>query len=369
MKCIATIAVLLLFSFPVFAVDTKITIIAVTTGGANAGNVTKNINYLKAHWPNNGGVTLKFVNGGVPFTLTTAIDTRDANTQLAAAMQRPNWNILRETNSADVMLLFTGEISDKCGHAIQRHWAISNNAPAQFMPNSSGLDLRGSNDSYFAIIATTNSDCPTEETAAHEFGHLFGGGHTKPLFEPIPIYLYPDSHATATVSSIFLGGMTGFIGTKTILAETMVSLCRNHVPPVSCAVIPSYSSSGGTNNQRAFTKTAKSVANYRTTPSNSGCVLQTPSNVLGSLVGVCLPFPVTQYLVNWQDACPSATSNYAVWFSQPDGAPYQLAGFSASTSTEIHVDGSSARIRIQACDGSQCSSLSASSFLAIDLCQ
>lgn len=253
--------VFLLVSFRAFAIDTEITVLAVTTGGADVNTVVTQMDYLAEHWPSSNGVPVFLVNGGVPVTLTSTVFTGSALTQLASITQHPNWDGLRTTYGADIMLVFTGSISGSCGQAIQYNWTSSlDPIPGIFSQNPQGLDLNGRDDSYYALVST-NGICPVL-TAAHEFGHLFGGGHTREFnFDE---YLFDDSHAFAIVIEI-----TGppsepseFFGIKSILAEYGNPPACKSQGPISCEYSNVFSSSSGdADNQGTFSVTALSVAN------------------------------------------------------------------------------------------------------------
>ncbi len=363
----------------VYAEENEITVLALTTGGANLTDVEQQLDYLENHWPNSGGVTIKLANNGVPVTLTSTVYTSSATQQLSTATALPFWSTYRQNYAADIMLLFTGSVSnpDTCGQAVQHNWTkISDPSPGVWNPDSSGLDLNGSENSYYALVATGGASlCETNHTAAHELAHLLGGGHTREI-ETIGAYLFDYSHAFAAVVNIF--GTTW--GVKSILAEGSPLVCSSY--GVQCQVNNTYSSSGLSNNQSTFSTTAESVANYRTGGDSggsggggggggggSGCSLELPIYVTGYTVDVCAPLPWTQHSVSWSDLCPSATSKYEVWYSQPDGSGYVKGWDVTTTSTPVYVTGAHSRIKIKACNASnQCTSLSSSSYLATDQC-
>lgn len=114
------------------------------------------------------------------------------------------------------------------------------------------MDLRGQDDYYVAIVATTNAICDNyDELAIHEFGHLLGAAHQVPQV-PQGSGLYIDSNAYVRP------------GTGSFAGNDVRSLVSTLLP--NAIQINEYSSDvGTTNNRRAIIKTAKSVANYRIT--------------------------------------------------------------------------------------------------------
>lgn len=198
------------------ALDTEITILALTTGGADQNFAMQNIQYLQQNWATAAGVTVKFANGGDPVALPGAFLIGTASQQLQEVSAHPQWSQFREQYAADVVIVFTNVFSDNfCGYAEQPNW-IGAGASFEPDPTDDNLDRRGKDDYFRAIVRTNPSFNCQEEIievlAAHEFGHLLGGGHTK---ESGDQYLFTDSHAFAIIFNIF-----GVInGSKSILAE------------------------------------------------------------------------------------------------------------------------------------------------------
>lgn len=341
------------------ALDSEITVLALTTAGATADLVEDNIVYLQQNWPTANGVTVTFANGGNPVPLTSGFLVGTASQQLQQAISFSNWSALREQYAADIVLVFTGSFTDNsCGGAPQPYW-IGSSASFVPNPNDNNLDRRGKDDAFRAIIATNASVycvaniLPT--LSAHEFGHLLGGGHTQASGGQ---YLFSYSHAFATVSQ-YQGQFFGF---KSILAEGSPTTCT--AAGVTCSTIAVYSSTGNTNNFGTFELTAASVANYRTSTGGSGCALQAPTNIVGNLISACSPYPWNQHFVSWQHQCPAQVNLFWVWYSQPDGSPVELGWSTVLPSTPVFVTGANSRVRIQGCGSSGCSPLSTGSYFA-----
>lgn len=83
-------------SAAVSALDTEITVLALTTGGADSDFVDDNIMFLQDHWATAAGVTVKFANGGDPVALPGAFLTGTASQQLQDVSAHPQWSQFRE---------------------------------------------------------------------------------------------------------------------------------------------------------------------------------------------------------------------------------------------------------------------------------
>ncbi len=347
-------------SVSVYALETEITVLGVTLPGANINQANTYLNSLISYWPTSTGTTVKLANGGVTIPIAST-PSGSADVQLSAAKTAEQNLGLRNLYQADVILFFTtivpAPIPNRiaCGYAPQYNWTAA--GAKKFVPDANGIDRAGSELWYAGLIATTETACnPYPETAAHEFGHLFAAGHLKP---PANIYLFPDSHAMHI--SI---GYPVYANYRTIMAGG----------PQGATLTGNFSSvSGAWDNLNTLNTTALSVANYRTGSSSGGggggggggeCTLQAPTVIAGSLVNQCLPQLNTEHSVTWLDACPSASTKYEVWYSQPDGADDVKGWETTSASTPVFVIGADSRIRIKSCNNVQCSSLSAMSYLA-----
>lgn len=364
---------------------------------ANTTRAASYLNSIVNYWPAvPTGATIKLANGGSLLSIQSTT-TGTSVAQLSAAKGVLETQNLR--NGADIVLFFTPSMTDACGYAPQLNWGPPTSPPFQnkFVQDVAGLDLRG-RDAYYVGIISTSTPCFKPSLALHEFGHLFGGGH--PTAPSSAYFLYPDSRAYHEYAPPWVNWQTN-LGTSYLATDSMI-----------------YSSWTGKNNQRALTTTALSVANYRTGgsggappvlaqcndgvdndsnaltdyPNDPGCTgltdddesgapppppippppscnLSTPFNVTGQLLGVCDPQPpYTHHRVDWSDVCPAATLFYEVWYSQPDGQPYTFGWSKSGQSSDAYVWGANSRVKVRACNGSSCSSLSSGSYLALSTC-
>jgi hypothetical protein len=226
-----------------------------------------------------------------------------------------------------------------------------------FIPDAQGMDLRYRNDAFVAVVPT---GCPSVPAGAHEFGHLFGAGHQNSTAAE---RLYADSRAYSYAIYFPYGG-------GLLVSTTMGD--RNECS-TSCTISSQYSKNGqygdgSRQNARTLDIVAKSVANYISAPSPPTPILNPPINVTGYLITSCVSPNATRHQVFWNDDPQTnvAVSTYQVWYSQPPGQPY-VYGWSlpyAQKFSDVYVGGANSEIRVNACTTSQCSALSASSYLA-----
>lgn len=339
--------------------ESEIRILALTTGGASLPDVLDQMDYIDDYFPTSNGVSVQLVNGGVPVPLTSATYTGSKESQLSSIESLSDLIALRNTWYADIVIVYTGATSTGCGLARQVNWTSINDPIAgAFLPNpATGLDLLGSENSYYAV-ASTASTCPVQ-TSAHEVVHLLGGGHTK-LKDP-GRYLFDWSHASASVFLSFSAG--GLIGSKTVGAENEnPPLCSTAM--VQCTYSNLFSKQANVaDNEGTFDVTAKSVANYRVgSPGSTGggttggggggsgsCSLQAPVALTSTLVGFCSPAPYTQYTLTWIDLCPNATSYYEVESRQPVSSPWVFEGQVIAPASPVYINGPPGDVRVRAC--------------------
>ena len=186
---------------------------------------------------------------------------------------------MRSQHEADIVIVFTGEPTGACGAAFQRNWIRKSQGepPPDFDPQPPHmLDLRDRDQSFVAIVGTEGA-CQTSDDlhAAHEFGHLFGGGHADvfplpdPYFDP---WLYPDSRAHVDLQTTYIQEISWSLteGFKTVLAGPNPNDCQTLTTLGFCQWLGRFSKNGTQNgddsaeNERALATTALSVANYFT---------------------------------------------------------------------------------------------------------
>jgi hypothetical protein len=359
--------VLLLWTNSASAIDVSIRVLGVYPSHAT-GQVTylaEQLTYLKDTWNNTGlhassGIGVELVNGGQPIVAALAGMPATVVATPGWAAANPTIVQLRNSWQADVIVLLT-TATDVCGAADQYF------TNGQFFPDAQGMDLNGRNTSYVAVVSTGCGPL----TAAHEFGHLLGGGHAatannprlyadsraymRLVFEPWPINLTYD-WATAVVSN----GECPALGGDFCIHQSYYS--RN---------APEHGN-GNQQNARTFNITAKSVANYITPPTPPTPILNPPINVHGFLISNCDPPGWTRHQVHWSDDPQTNVqiTAYEIWHSQPPGQPVQFTGTISPFQqfSDIYVTGANSQIYVKACSNAQCSALSASSYLAQFTC-
>ncbi len=351
------------------ALDTTIRVLAVNVNG-NSAAVTSNLNYLTANWPGSGNVTVTLANNGNPVSMALTPTSGNPLTVLTAARTALIANGLRETHSADVVLVFVNGILSSggntyCGYA-QTHWIDP--APNTFVPTG-GLDLRGkdgnnSNAGWAAIVTTdANNGCiGYSEIALHELGHLLGAGH----YEPLNAWLHNYSHAESEYISIpFPVGVDIYL--RTIMANPGNSICGAAAGCMLTNVFSDGNPVSTRHNLNTLAVTALSVANYRTAQ-GGGCNLTRPNNLVGSLIQVCAPSPWTRHFLAWNDDCPAETDFFQLFVSQPVGQPYLYGWTAVIQSSDVYVYGANANIKVRACNAGGCSPLSTQTYLATSQC-
>jgi hypothetical protein len=216
------------------------------------------------------------------------------------------------------------------------------------------LDLRFRHDWYISVVVP--SGCPTT-VAAHEFGHMGGGGHHSTGGR-----LYSDARAYVELLNIPELGLILYIGTA--LADP------EDVEPFALAPLPQYSRNepavgdAGHQNVRTLAITARSIANFYEYPSTPQ-VLNPPINLVGNLTACESGW--TRHDVWWQNdpATNVPITHYDVWYSQPIGNPDAYGWTVYGPYSPVYVIGADSRIRTRACSGAQCSALSSSFYDAL----
>jgi len=327
---------------------------------------------------------------------------------------------LREIWAADITLLLTDEASVQttqgtlpiCGLADGGAIGIWLGAGRSFQPDSEGVDLRGSEDAWFALVATAASAVPCnllKNGSAHEIGHLMGGGHwatPNPGTEPL------NSNGRADRKLVYQTFPSYGIQTaRTALSGPNACVSFSNCPEVTTYSSPSFYGISSRQNVQTIAQTAKSVANYyRGDPIPSPAVPQCsdgmdndgdggidsadpdcdgptdedetgpppppmppscnpisfpPTNVSASLAQVCDPsLTFSTYRLRWKDACPG--DNYLIEANQ--GAGTFTVGTVFGFSANLIISGSPGAITVRSCVGFSCSVQSNPPVFIFDQC-
>lgn len=275
----------------------------------------------------------------------------------AQAYQQASIQALRRAWRADVIVLFSDR-TDNCGVAVRR-WYDGN-----FVPGAQGLDLRYRHEHYIGVVSVLN--CP-DVVAAHEFGHLLGGGHAVTQGR-----LYPDARAWKWFQLFYFPGnpLPFYLPHATALYD---STDAPEPPIVIRHVEYSRNSAGrgdaGHQNVRTLSMTARSVANFYEYPTNEPPILNPPINLYGIDLG-CVDGVNTRHDLYWSDdpATNVPVDRYEVWKSQPIGQPFVFGWTVYGPFSQSYVSGATARARANACSGATCSALSQTYYDAAPAC-
>ncbi|MEO1542401.1 MAG: hypothetical protein AAFR75_00030 [Pseudomonadota bacterium] len=247
-----------------------------TSPTANQLRASMSLQKLKQTWDDSdisGGVTITLVNGAAPIPVGGAT-SGDYNSQV---LSQPTSQIraLRDTHQADIVIFFFSAGGNQCGSVSVPRWTqtILGAPPPMFVPTN-GLDTRGWFDSYLANVNTASGGpCANDQIAAHEFGHLLGGGHADlPPFTTFDPWLFPDSRAYVYTETITGGSQNNpeftIVGYKTALASDRPLGCALTLNKSCANWIAEYSTNapdlGNDDRENALTlsTTGLSVANY-----------------------------------------------------------------------------------------------------------
>lgn len=393
-------------------------------------------NSIENTWNNSGlpaysGYSVKFANGGdaLPIAgLSSAPPIAAATLESHVLATQPgNTRSLRDQYGADVVIGVASLQAGICGYADQDTWIFTRvlgstnfSDMGDLVPD--GLDRRGK-DTNFVAVVSTDSSCPEEVVAAHEFGHLLGGGHIKGATATLDQYVTDEAHAFPRLTYYFIYDQVIFEVDRTALTSPQDDACNlgPHIGVNFCrwAAIYSHPSDGwgyaDTNdNRNAFDLTAPSVAAYRigaglpATPQCSdgvdndsdglidngvdpGCTsaadddesngipapppacdsTDAPHSYTGQLLDECFLLNGvwgTAYLLQWRHHCPSAVTYYEIMYRQPVTDPLESGWTKVIQESPAAVTGPAARSWVRSCGPAGCSGLSASSFLAVDTC-
>src|SRR5690606_20238825 len=83
--------------------------------------------YLADNWPNSDGVGIELVNAGFPIPITSTVYNGNPYQVLDQVVQLPNWGSIRDSNAADLVIVFSGALDAiagglACGAAVQYNW-------------------------------------------------------------------------------------------------------------------------------------------------------------------------------------------------------------------------------------------------------
>lgn len=365
------------------ALDTTIKILVIATSDANTQYIQTQVNRLSSAWGAsniNSFVLLEWIDGGIPSQLSGGpLLANEATAQIAEAMA-PTRNLLslRVQKGADIVLLYTSDLENNfgnqiCGKAPQQYWFSLDPGGGQYVAGEHGLDRRGWDTDFVAIMATSSPNCSWSDLTAHEFGHLLGAGHQRysaaPFMNNSGAYIRDDSHAKVDIDP------PAPPGEDPPPIKTIVSQGDNRIQECidygHCVRVGKFSSSedvGDDNheNSEALQLTAFSVANYLETQT---CGLTVPEDVYGHVVQACIPkLGLTQHQIYWSDDCPDESDYYEIHrsFISPVG-PYSF-GWTASVTTSPIFNNVPGWAKVNACKSSSCTTLSESFYFAPALC-
>ena len=347
-------------------------------------------------------VSLTIINPGAAFSTVINLSNSSPLTAIDGIKLLVSTSLLgnpsiRDALAADVIMLFVDEFGLPCGKAPQDNWL---GPTATYEEGPDGLDLRGRGinvtDGFYVAAVASEGLCAMSkysDTAAHEFGHLFGAGHDSAGAQT---GLLPNSRPTYDLLFIpFAGTLTR----RTIMADPFEQTCVDAWRGF-CMLVQIYSDhfffEPGRINTDAMDVTAVSVAQYRVGQpalgfveqcvdgidndgdgdvdgSDSECATgiaeiapppppppvcngnEAPFGVYVYLVQTCVVTPThtwTQYRLHWSHACDSNVDYYNIWGDLPSN---HILGTSLSPPQDVYIDGGSGRVRVQACNSSGCS--------------
>lgn len=350
------LGVLYLMSFAATAqTDTTIKVLGIYPShmSLNASQMTSHLQQIPSNWnaaglPAAAVTTIGLLNGAVAVPISYPGIPATVNATADQARYATEVRNIRQAWQADVVVLFTSA-GPNCG-ASAVGWLDGN-----FVPTS-GLDLRFRQDAYLSVV---NPLCQPVDTA-HEFGHLGGGGHATTGGR-----LYSDSRAFMQFVQIPQTGQSWWKGTPLLdpsdaypINQRISGYSRNQ----------SGAGDATHNNTRTLTMTARSLANYFIPPT-SDPVLYPPINLHGFNLG-CVPNGFTRHDLYWSDnpASTITATHYEVWKSQPVGQPFIYGWTEYAPYSPSEVSGATARARVNACSGANCTTLSTTYYDAAPTC-
>lgn len=354
----------LLLSATIAQADT-LKIMAVYDPGVSTSNVVTQMNAIQTvfgNTPGLGGLSITLVNAGSPYMLSSALTGSTRELKRVSARNSTSLNTLRNNNDADLVVVYTDTLFGYCGYSGIRNLHNWSGTGAAVVGNP---DLRQADDFFVVLVSET---CAWNRIAAHEVGHLFGAGHERAN--------------GANTHGLFSDSRGDFNAPDPVETETgdwtvmISSSLPNVCDPDYCTEIQSFSHPGTTtntpssanyDNYLAVLATYSSVAAFREPPP---CGLAVPTSVEGTLLDHCYgPNELSRHEMTWVDTCPAQTDFYQTWAQQPAGDP---SGYDDHVDTVIwpwqesifYVLGAAANMKVEACEGGNCSGLSTSWYYA-----
>lgn len=428
------LALLIIVNYDLFAsvakppappVDTTIRILLVADSRLSTQNITLAKAYLTESWNNTNfntttPTTLTFANNGLAIPAGSSVFSGDGGDQIEKIRSFVEFPVfgtvpnLRTIYAADVVIGLSSTMEGECGRAKQINWLGFGPPPFLSGPNfqatSGPHDLRRANIDYIGVAALSGHTSCRPYLAAHEFGHLLGGGHRVSVYGQSG-GLFSNSKARRT---FLIWNQTYIKNVLTALGHGPETPDCTSTDPSLCVHLEKFSDFDDPSDFRnavALRKTARSVANYRVgagVPAPAGTctdgidndgdngvdsadqqcgvcnqeVCPTVSNpppncnatippfgIIGWVTEVCIPgTSETAYELVWAHACPEEVSFYEIWTAQPTSTPFIFDWLVIPPTTGLRIGGSPGRVKIRSCGTGGCSGLSSSSFLAVDLC-
>lgn len=408
-------------------IEDTIHILILKEAGLSQATLEAHIDHLENAWADtfftlgDAPVSITVINAGAPLILPNMSSSDDYVTHRNAIHTLVSASVagappIRDSLAADLVVAYVDEYAAanpyvNCGRADQKYWIPeppSNGG--QFVEDPmTGLDLRGQDDSYIALVAI-GQPCNVPwffHGTSHELGHLFGAGHYEvPPSTPAPRPgLLANSKANAKEQS-------GYTRMATVGISPADSPCFGIIC-VDDGVWSDWSSDWNNASRRntdAIDLTAESVAHYRMGVPNFGetdtCIdgidndgdgqtdsdedpecmsgnselpppppppstcsaTIVPHRLYVRLSQTCTSSLGSHYQVHWEHHCASHVSEYEVWAETPPDDDLTYRWSVPSRFTDAFIWNGSARIKIRACGTGGCSYWTEPGVIVTDIC-